>query len=312
MTRVFFLITLILSLVSPFCSSQAEEQYVLKLESAKALFLQWVNEARANPWAEAERLSLDVTVLREQVGQAIAGQWDEGLPPLQWNEQLAFAATCHVHDMLARLYYSHINPDGVGTYERIRAAGYDPVFWSESLGSVAFMNVIPAQEATRIIYERLLMDALCRGTEGAPLLDPLLRDIGLCIDGGPFLVEDSWYNAYILVCDLGCAKEDVPYGQGVLFGRLFADVDGNGLYSHGEERAGELVFFFPFDFSMSVFTYTFSDGSFFFPSAGDNGYLVPVFFGDAESLSWLVDYNSTRCVIVKPVVLPAELKSISP
>ena len=292
----------------PFCSSRAEEQSVLQQEPAEALFIQWVNEARANPWAEAERLGLDVTELRNEVGESVASQWDEGLPPLLWNEQLASAATCHVQDMLDRVYYSHMSPDGLGTDERIRATGYNSMFWGESLGGVTFIKIISAEKAAHIIYEDLLMDAFSQGPEGTPLLDPLLRDIGLCLGGGQLLIEDSWYNAYILVCDLGCVQEAVPDGQGILFGRLFADVDGNGLYSPGEELAGELVFFFPFDFSMSLFTYTFSDGSFFFSSTGDKGYLVPVFFGDAAPLSWLVDYIGTGDVVVNPVVLPEELK----
>jgi len=241
MAQVFFLITLIFSLLMPFCGSQAEEQSVLQQESAEALFLQWVNEARANPWVEAERLGLNVTELRNEVGKSVASQWDKGLPPLEWNEHLTLAATCHVQDMLDRIYYSHTTPEGIDPEERIRAAGYDPIFYGESLGGVAFMNVISAEKAAHIIYEGLLMDALCQGSEEAPLLDPLLRDIGLCLDGGHFFLEDRWYNVYILTCDLGRTKEAVFDGQGLLWGHVFKDLNGNGRYDQGEGVEGSLL-----------------------------------------------------------------------
>lgn len=242
MAQVFFLITLIFSLLMPFCGSQAEEQSVLQQESVEALFLQWINEARANPWAEAERLGLNVTELREQVGELVASQWDEGLPPLEWNEQLASAATYHVQDMFERFYYSHTTPEGIGPEERIRAAGYEPIFYGESLGGVAFMmGVIPAEQAARIIYEGLLMDAFSQGSEGAPLLDPLLRDIGLYLGGGRLLFEDIWYNVYILACDLGLMQEVAPDGQGILWGHVYQDLNGNGRYDYGEGIQGSLL-----------------------------------------------------------------------
>jgi hypothetical protein len=241
MAQVFFLITLIFSLVIPLCSSRAEEQSVLQQESAEALFLQWVNEARANPWTEAERLGLNVTELRNEVGELVASQWDEGLPPLKWNEQLASAATYHVQDMFEKFYYNHTTPEGIGPEERIRAAGYEPIFYGESMGGIAFMNVILTERAIRIICEGLLRNAFCQGPEGAPLLDPLLRDIGLYLGGGRLLLEDSWYNVYILICDLGRMHEPVSDGQGILWGHVFKDLNGNGRYDQGEGIQGSLL-----------------------------------------------------------------------
>jgi len=241
MSQIFFLITLIFSLVIPFCGSQAEEQSVLQQESAEALFLQWVNEARANPWAEAERLGLNVTELRNEVGDLVANQWDEGLPPLEWNEQLALAATWHVQAMLDGAYYSHVSSEGLGPEQRIRSTFYDPIFYGESLGGVAFIKIMSAEEAAHIIYDGLLMDALCQGPEGAPLLDPLLSDIGLCLGGGRLLLEDSWYNVYVLTCDLGRLRGPVPDGQGILWGHVFKDLNGNGRYDQGEGIDGCLL-----------------------------------------------------------------------
>lgn len=242
MRQVFFLIILIFSLLVPLYGSQAQEQsVVLQPESAEALFLQWINEARANPWAEAERLGLNVTELRERVGELSASQWDEGLPPLEWNEQLASAAKDHVQDMLGRLYYSHVTPEGEGPEERIRSAFYDPIFYGESLGGVAFINVIPAEQAVRIICDGLLTDAFSRGPEGSPLLDPLLRDAGVYLGGGQFLFEDRWYKVYVLACDLGRTHEPVSDGQGVLWGHVYQDLNGNGRYDQGEGIQGSML-----------------------------------------------------------------------
>jgi len=238
MSRIFFLITLIFSLATPFCASLAEEQTFSEQEAAETMFLQWVNEARANPWAAAEELGLNVTELRNGVDECVATLWDNGLQPLEWNEHLALAATYHVEDMLCRVYYSHLSPEGIGPEQRIRSEFYDPIFYAESLGGVAFIKIISDEKAIRIIYEGLLTDALRQGSEGAPLLDPFLRDIGLCLGGGQLLIEDDWYNVYILTCDLGRTHEPVIDGNEIVWGHVFNDQNGNGRYDQGEGIQG--------------------------------------------------------------------------
>jgi len=229
-----------ISLLMPLCG-WAEEQSVSQPGSVEALFVQWVNEARADPWARAERLGLNVTKLRDDVGEEVAGQWDEGLPPLKWNEQLTSAATSHVKDMLARLYYSHVDPEGVGPEQRIKAAGYVPIFCGESLGGLAFMNIIPPDQAARIICDALLKNALLQGPEGAPLLDPLLKDVGLYLGGGQLLLGNNQYNVYILACDLGRAQEACPDGKRLLWGHVYQDLNGNGRYDQGEGIQGSSI-----------------------------------------------------------------------
>ncbi len=240
MSRVFFLITLIIGLVMPFCG-WAGDRSVSHPGSIEALFVQWINEARADPWDKARQLGLNVTKLRDDVGEAVAGQWDKGLPPLKWDRKLASAAISHVQDMLHRLYYSHVDPEGVGPEQRIEAAGYEPIFWGESLGGLAFMKIILPEQAARIICDALLKDALLQGSEGAPLLDPLLRDIGLYLGGGRLLLGKDQYNVYISVCDLGRAQGACPDGQGVLWGHVYQDLNGNGRYDQGEGLQGSSI-----------------------------------------------------------------------
>jgi uncharacterized protein YkwD len=47
-----------------------------------------------------------------------------GLKPLTWNETLAKAAQDHAEDMQKRNFYSHDNPDGEGTLDRIKKTKY--------------------------------------------------------------------------------------------------------------------------------------------------------------------------------------------
>jgi uncharacterized protein YkwD len=49
---------------------------------------------------------------------------DRGLVPLKLNPRLARAANVQAQDMVARGYFSHENPEGKNSTDRIRAAGY--------------------------------------------------------------------------------------------------------------------------------------------------------------------------------------------
>lgn len=218
------------------------DEEVVALLSPEDMFLEWVNQARANPWAEAERLGFDVAELRVEVGEDVAAAWDAGLPPVhQWNELLDQAASVHVDDMLIRLYYSHLTPEGLGPLERMEAIGYEPRFWGESLGALAFINVIPAEQAAGLIYDGLMTDALRQGLEGAPLLDSLLTDIGIYLGGGQLLLGDTRYNVYVLACELGRIPTPLE-DRSELWGHVYEDANGNGRYDVGEGLPGVSVF----------------------------------------------------------------------
>lgn len=47
-----------------------------------------------------------------------------GCNRLGWDDQLAKAAKTHSDDMATRKFVAHVTPDGVGTLDRLRAAGY--------------------------------------------------------------------------------------------------------------------------------------------------------------------------------------------
>jgi hypothetical protein len=235
--KLFILVMVAVAFLLPRTASCAEEAAGFYPGPHEAAVLEWINEARANPWVEAQRLGFDLVALREQVGEAVALQWDAGLPPLEWNPELAVAAKAHTDDMLARIYYSHQSPEGMGPEERMLAAGFEPMFWGESLGAVVFVNVIPAEVAVNVIYEGLVYDALNQGREGAPLLDPTLTQAGFYLGGGRLVFGESQYNVYVLACDLAIPIESTE-GSMVLWGHVYQDLNGNGRYDTGEGLEG--------------------------------------------------------------------------
>ena len=64
----------------------------------------------------------------DTVGELTRGLNDHresvGCPRLAWDDQLAQVAKSHSDDMFQRKYVSHVNPDGAGIADRLRAAGY--------------------------------------------------------------------------------------------------------------------------------------------------------------------------------------------
>src|SRR5688572_5221791 len=93
--------------------------------ASEQLMLELLNRARANPSAEATRIS-------QLLGAAF--DLNEGLPagtistaakqPLAFNLNLIAAARDHSEDMLARDYFAHDNPDGHNPGFRMSAQGY--------------------------------------------------------------------------------------------------------------------------------------------------------------------------------------------
>lgn len=69
----------------------------------------------------------------EVVAQTNARRASEGLPPLQFNSQLATAAMTKGQDMFAKQYWSHTSPAGVQPWAFIQDAGYNYTVAGENL-----------------------------------------------------------------------------------------------------------------------------------------------------------------------------------
>ncbi len=85
-----------------------------------------------NPTSTSDCKHVDVTPTSAQAAMASAAAFclvnaeraQNGLPPLHENAQLASSARAHSADMVARHYFDHTTPDGVGFQTRIFDAGY--------------------------------------------------------------------------------------------------------------------------------------------------------------------------------------------
>ena len=218
-------------------------------EGVEAAILERINSVRLDPWAEAARLGYDIDNLRKEVGSAIAEIWDHGLEPLVWNPKLAMVAQNHIKDMLTYLYYSHISLEGFTPIDRMKKEGITPLFWSESMGAVAFENVISAEEAANLILDGLFSDAFAGGEEGAPLLDHVLTEIGLNFFGGRLSFDDVDLNVFVFTADfiIPDPRMDMEINSGVspfemaghngstlIWGRVYKDLNENGQYDPGE------------------------------------------------------------------------------
>ncbi len=84
------------------------------------LYLEELDDARFDPGAYGVALGLDLS------GVAPA-------QPLAMNPLLVQAARLHSQDMIARNYFNHDTPEGIGPDQRIEATGFQQKGWAESI-----------------------------------------------------------------------------------------------------------------------------------------------------------------------------------
>jgi hypothetical protein len=204
--------------------------------AVEQLFLERLNDARANPAAYGASIGLDLS------GEAPA-------PPLAFNTQLIQAARLHSLDMFNRHYFDHATPDGLGPLQRIKAAGFPPVTSAESI-SEGFPGVASALQ-TLIIdagiptlgHRRhlLALDAYFRkqnqvgiGIFATGPDDPFLFTPGV---GVPVNDPAEIFASYFYTIDTASTRRP----QTFLTGAVFRDANGNGKYDLDEGLAGVTI-----------------------------------------------------------------------
>lgn len=85
-----------------------------------------------------------------------------GLAALAWDERASSVAHGHSHDMDARRFFAHVNPDGQDPGMRLAAAGVGPVsWWGENIarGQTSPQEVVSAWMASEGHRENILNGA---------------------------------------------------------------------------------------------------------------------------------------------------------
>src|SRR5262249_53053728 len=90
--------------------------------AVEQLFLEQLNDARANPAAYGTSIGLDLSGVAPS-------------QPLAFNTQLIEAARLHSQDMNDRAYFAHNTPEGITPPQRMTASGFALTAWGESISA---------------------------------------------------------------------------------------------------------------------------------------------------------------------------------
>jgi hypothetical protein len=188
--------------------------------AVEQLFLEQLNDARANPAAYGASIGVDLS------GVAPAA-------PLAFNLELIQAARQHSQDMNVRAYFSHVTPDGVDPGTRITQAGFAWTGWGESIaGGTAYPG--PAEALAGLIEDAGVADLGHRRHLLA--IDAIYQNqnqvgIGIVQAGtGPL-------TNYFTIDTASAPVNNGPFLTGVVFN----DASGDGKYKIGEGLAGVTI-----------------------------------------------------------------------
>lgn len=215
--------------------------------------LQYINRARSNPFAEGQRLGIDI---REGLQNP---SYVGPRPPLAMNRLLLGIAEAHSSDMYNGNYFSHNDPNGNTPFDRMIHAGYNFALAGEDMAAGTGMSATSLEDF-------MMVDP---GTAGRPhrvnLLDIwpypcgnppcIYSEIGVGYYDGP--TSNSISNAFITE-DFGATANTGPF----LLGVVYNDRNGNNFYDIGEGVAG--------------ITITPSTGGYYAISSSSGGYAFPI------------------------------------
>ncbi|HEY8506687.1 MAG TPA: carboxypeptidase regulatory-like domain-containing protein, partial [Gemmataceae bacterium] len=199
------------------------------LSAYDQLLVELINRARAEPLAEAARHGID---LNEGLPPGTISP--DPKPPLAPHQALITAAGLHSDDMLARNFFAHTNPDGLGPGHRTRAAGWaggsisENLSWGTSYGS----QTAGTEERHRSLF---------RSTSGhrQNMLDPAWDVVGTGVTFG----SSPYRSLSFPGTPVSLATENFgDSGQAFITGVVFDDrtVDDD-FYTPGEGLGGVTV-----------------------------------------------------------------------
>lgn len=187
--------------------------------AAEQLFLEQLNDARANPALYGASIGVDLSAVPPS-------------QPLAFDTRLIESARLHSQDMNDRGYFAHTTPEGLDPGERMANAGFTWQRWGESLaGGTAYPG--PSEALRALIVDNGVADLGHRRHLLA--IDATFQSqnqvgIGILQDGSGPLVN------YFTV-DTAAAVNGGPF----LTGTVFEDANHDGKYAIGEGRGNVAI-----------------------------------------------------------------------
>jgi uncharacterized protein YkwD len=180
------------------------------------LFLEDLNDARANPTAYGQSIGVDLSYIAPS-------------QPLAFDTALIEAARLHSQDMNDRNYFDHDTPDGVTPEQRVAQAGYVGSFAGESIAA-GTLYTDPA-----IVLRDLIVDAgvPSLGHRNHLLSNPPFSASQSEVGIGAALGGSGTYTNYWTI-DTGIPSDTRPFLTGV----VFDDANQDGKYAVGEGLGG--------------------------------------------------------------------------
>jgi hypothetical protein len=193
------------------------------------LVLELLNRARLDPVAEAALHGIDLNE-----GLAPGTIPPDPVAPLAFDERLLDAAIDHTDWMLASNVFSHTGEGGSEFWQRIEAAGYLP--WLTLGENLAWRGTSGTLSEARILafVHQLHADLFLSPGHRQNLLAPLLKEVGVGTDWGPFAPYGTTWNSVVTSHDFGAQS----LGPAILTGVVFDDLDLDAFYTPGEGWGG--------------------------------------------------------------------------
>lgn len=180
--------------------------------AVEQLFLEQLNDARANPTAYGQSIGLNLSNVAPS-------------QPLAFDSRLIQASRDHSTDMAIRGYFAHNTPEGTDPGSRISAVGYNWNAWGESLAAGSAYPG-PAEALKALIIDDGVPDLGHR--KHLLAIDSIFKgqnQVGVGIvqnSGGPYT------NYYTI------DSASTPGGLPQITGTVINDANGNGKYDIGE------------------------------------------------------------------------------
>jgi hypothetical protein len=259
-------------------------------------YVEYINRARANPVAEATRLSnttdgdvlraykvfgVSVPLLATQLALVPA------MPPLSINAKLLASARLHSHDMFDHQFQDHNGTDGSTPAKRMTDQGYSYFTAGENIFSFAY-STFYGHAGFEVDWGG---DPVLQGGMQTPpghrdnIHDIAYREIGVGVVDG----RNGAVGPQVVTQDFGSVGSAKPFVTGV----VYFDQNNNGFYDVGEGIGGVSVTVS----GNSYYAVTSASGGYSVPLPGNGTYLISFSGGgipDAQQSASVVNSQNVK------------------